>query len=96
VRKFFLHAIPKRLINYQFVFRPTGITTAAVVNLFHNVSGMLETGGHVRCFLIDFSKAFDTVSHSVFLEKLVAYNCPQFLINWLTNFLAGQYQSVVS
>jgi ribonucleases P/MRP protein subunit RPP40 len=45
---------------------------------------------------MDFSKAFDTVSHSVLLDKLVAYNCPQFLISWLTNFLTGRYKSVVS
>ena len=96
MRKFFLPAIPKRLIKDQFAFRPTGSTTAALVNLFHNVTGMLETDDHVRCFLIDFSKAFDTVSHSVLLDKLVAYNCPQFVINWLTNFLTGRYQSVVT
>jgi Reverse transcriptase (RNA-dependent DNA polymerase) len=34
--------------------------------------------------------------NSVLLDKLVAYSCPQVLINWLTNFLTGQYQSVVS
>jgi Reverse transcriptase (RNA-dependent DNA polymerase) len=96
VRKFFLPAIPNRLINDQFEFRPTGSTTTALVNLFHNVTGVLETADHIRCFLIDFSKAFDTVSHSVLLDKLVAYNCHQLVINWLTNFLTGRYQSVVS
>jgi Reverse transcriptase (RNA-dependent DNA polymerase) len=79
VSKFFLPAIPKRLINYQFALRPTGSTTAALVNLFHSVTGIVETDDHVRCFLIDFSKAFDTVPHSVLLDKLAAYNCPQFV-----------------
>jgi hypothetical protein len=47
VRKFFLPAIPGSLINDRFAFRPTGSTTAALVNLFHNVTGMLETEVHV-------------------------------------------------
>ena len=76
----FLLSLYKRLIKDQFAFRPTGSTTAALVNLFHIVTGMLETDDHVKCFLIDFSKAFDTVSHSILLDKLVAYNCPQFVI----------------
>jgi Reverse transcriptase (RNA-dependent DNA polymerase) len=29
------------------------------------------------------------------LDKLGAYNFPQFVINWLTNLLTGRYQSVV-
>jgi hypothetical protein len=74
VKKFFLPAIRNSLINGQFASRPTGSTTAALVNFFHNVQSMLETDDHVRCFLIDFSKAFDTVSHLVLLGKLVAYN----------------------
>jgi Reverse transcriptase (RNA-dependent DNA polymerase) len=89
VRKFCLPVIPKSLSNDQFAFRPTGSTTAAPVNLLQNVTGMVETDDHVRCFSKDFRKAFDTVSHSVLLDKLVAQNCPQFLINWLTNFLTG-------
>jgi hypothetical protein len=89
VRKFFFNAIPKRLINDQFAFQSTASTTAALVNLFHNVTGMLETYDNARCFLIDFSKPFNTVSHSVLLYKLVAYNCPQFVINRLPNFLTG-------
>jgi Reverse transcriptase (RNA-dependent DNA polymerase) len=96
LRKFYLPAIPKKLINDQFAFRQTGNTTAALVNMFHNVTGMPETDDHVRYFLIDFSKAFDTVSHSVLLDKLVAYSCPQFVFNWFTNFLTGRYQSLVS
>jgi Reverse transcriptase (RNA-dependent DNA polymerase) len=78
VREVSLPATPKRLINDQFAFRPTG-TTAALLNLFHNVTGMLEIDDHVGCFFIDFSKAFETVSHSVLLDMIVAYNCPQLI-----------------
>jgi ribonucleases P/MRP protein subunit RPP40 len=45
--------------------------------------------------LIDFSKAFDTFSHSVLLDKLVNITVHNLLINWLTNLLTGRYQYVV-
>jgi hypothetical protein len=50
VRKFFLPGIPKRPIIDQYAFRPFGSTIASLVNLFHNVTDMLETDDHVRCF----------------------------------------------
>jgi len=32
---------------------------------------MLEISNYVRCLMIDFSKAFDTVDHVLLLNKLV-------------------------
>jgi Reverse transcriptase (RNA-dependent DNA polymerase) len=80
----------------QFAFRPAHKTTAALVQLFHNVSDMLQSNEYVRCFLMDFSRAFDTGSHSVLLDKLSKYGCPQVVISWLANFLMDRTQSVVS
>lgn len=62
--------------------------------LFHEATNALEYGNHIRCFLIDFSKAFDTVPHHQLLGKLVSYNCPQILINWIANYLTDRTQSV--
>jgi Reverse transcriptase (RNA-dependent DNA polymerase) len=55
-----------------------------------------EYGNHIRCFLIDFSKAFDAVPHHQLLGKLVRYNCPQILINWIANYLTDRTHSVIS
>ena len=64
--------------------------------LFHNVTNILETNEYARCFLIDFSKAFDSVSHSILLDKLAVFGSPQIVISWLANFLTDRTQSVIS
>jgi len=40
---------------------------------------MLELYNYVRCLMIDFSKAFDTVDHVILLFKLVQLKLPGFV-----------------
>ena len=44
---------------------------------------------------LDFSKAFDTVSHSLLLEKLMCYGLDQWSMWYVGNWLTGHTQSVV-
>ncbi|GAB0194349.1 mitochondrial enolase superfamily member 1 [Grus japonensis] len=44
---------------------------------------------------LDFSKAFDTVSHSILLEKLAAHGLDRCTLHWVKNWLEGQAQRVV-
>jgi len=53
---------------------------------------MLETNDFVRCLMIDFSKALDTVDHVVLMSKLVQLELPSFVINWNCSFLTGRGQ----
>jgi hypothetical protein len=69
VHNFLLPSIPTADLCDQFAFRPTGSTTAALVNTIHTVTKMLETNDYVRCILVDFSKAFDTINHCILFEK---------------------------
>jgi len=74
----------------QFAFRPTGSTTAALINLLHQVSIMLLSNPFVHIIALDFSKAFDTVRHSTFLEKLAEFPVPDFLYNWIQDYLGSR------
>jgi len=56
-------AIPPAAISDQHAFKLTGSTTAAHVHFAHHASRMLEENHCVRCLMIDFTKAFDTVDH---------------------------------
>ena len=51
---------------------------------------MLETNSHVRCLLIDFSKAFDVVDHKVIVNIISKLNLPKFVLNWIISFLSGR------
>ena len=53
---------------------------------------MLETNDYVRCLLIDFSRAFDTVDHALLLAKLVKLKCPAPAVNWISCFLTNRSQ----
>ena len=95
VTEFFLRNIPKNDIADQFAFKPTGSTTAALSYIFSNITETLQSADHVRCFLIDFSKAFDTVPHAQLLTKLEAQGCNP-VISWLADYLTDRTQSLAT
>jgi hypothetical protein len=94
VRRWLRPAIKTYDICDQFAFRPTGSTTTALAFCFHHVTRLLETNQYVRCFMIDFRKAFDTVNHSVLINKLKRLNLPYFAFNWIIKFLSDRSQRV--
>jgi len=53
---------------------------------------MLEQNNYVRCLMIDFTKAFDTVDHIILLSKLIQLNIPTFIVKWICSFLSGRGQ----
>ena len=66
----FLCPPPTMNFSDQFAFRPTGSTTAAIINLLHIIANMLLSNPYVIVISLDFSKAFDMVRHSALLDKL--------------------------
>ena len=62
-------AIPPAKLNDQFGFKPTSSTTVALVDITTTIAIMLETNKYVRCLLIDFSKAFDSVDHLIIVSS---------------------------
>ena len=54
---------------------------------------MLESNQYVRCVLIDFSKAFDTVDHMILARKLFCLETPVFIIQWIMSFLTDRNQA---
>ena len=53
---------------------------------------MLESNAYIRRLLIDFSKAFDVISHSILLTKLKQFNLPSNIFNWIVSFLCNRWQ----
>ena len=44
---------------------------------------------------LDFSKAFDTVSHNILLGKVRKYGLDEWSVRWTENWLNGRTQRVV-
>ena len=56
---------------------------------------LVDEGKAVDVVYLDFSKAFDTVSHSTLLQKLAAHGLDRYTLGWVRNWLAGRAQRVV-
>ncbi|RMC09428.1 hypothetical protein DUI87_13752 [Hirundo rustica rustica] len=61
----------------------------------HQVTHLADAGRAVDVVYLDFSKAFDTVSHSILLDKLAAHGLDRSPLCWVRNCLDGWAQRVV-
>jgi len=55
----------------------------------------VDEGKAVDAVCLGFVKAFDTISHSILLEKLTAQSLDRHTLCWVKNCLDGQAQRVV-
>ena len=78
----------------QYGFKPTGGTTAAIVDITHTVSIMLETNKFVRRLMIHFSKAFDSDDHLSLIQKIKSLNIADNIMQWIVSFLTDHNQYV--
>ena len=68
-------------------------TVHAFVELIHHwQQGLDEPGKVLHVLLLDYSKAFDRVDHTILLLKLANMGVPDFLVSWFTSFLCGRRQ----
>jgi hypothetical protein len=78
----------------QFGFRPKRGTCDAIVSFMKNcVKGLDDKNKVLGCWY-DMSKAFDTISHDILLEKLKCYGFDQSALNLLQSYISGRCQTV--
>ena len=82
------------LYQYQFGFRKNHSTFMALVTLLESITSALDNLEFSICILIDFRKAFDTVEHSILLNKLHHYGIRGTALQWLNSYLTNKYQYV--
>ena len=66
---------------------------STTTNLALFVSGMikkLESGKQIDALYLDFSKAFDSLSHGLLVKKLSKYGANDATTKWMTSYLAGR------
>ena len=55
---------------------------------------LLEEGFGVDVIYLDYSKAFDSVSHRKLLDKIRLLGAPDILVQWIASFLSGREMRV--
>ena len=66
-----------------------------LISFYDLVTLLVDEGKVVDVVYLDFSKAFDTVSHSILLGKLAARGLDRYTLLWVRNWLEGGAQRVV-
>jgi len=70
-------------------------TTHCLVDLVHQWSNATDTTDHyVRILLLDFSRAFDHIDHSILINKWSESQLPPFMVRWKHSFLQDRQQRV--
>uniref|UniRef100_A0A8C3I6M2 Reverse transcriptase domain-containing protein n=1 Tax=Chrysemys picta bellii TaxID=8478 RepID=A0A8C3I6M2_CHRPI len=65
------------------------------IAFFDRIMSLVDKGEAVDVVYLDFSKAFDTVSHDILIDKLGKYNLDGATIRWVHNWLDNRTQRVV-
>ena len=102
--KLFEYIIYKQLYTYmndnklfsieQYGFRTGHSTELAALHLVNALTKQMYTGKVPTNIYIDLSKGFDTLDHSILLDKLNYYGIRGVANNLLNNYLSYRYQYV--
>ncbi|GAB0184756.1 mitochondrial enolase superfamily member 1 [Grus japonensis] len=65
------------------------------ISFYDKVTCLVDEGKAVDIVYLDFSKAFDVVSHNILLDKVAAHGLDMCTLLWVKNWLDGQVQRVV-
>ncbi|CAM4562333.1 unnamed protein product [Lepidochelys olivacea] len=66
-----------------------------LIAFYDEITGSVDEGKAVDVLFLDFSRAFDTVSHSIFASKLKKYGLDEWTIRWIESCLDRLAQWVV-
>ena len=80
------------LYSKQFGFRKRHGTSDAITNFVSNLYDALEKDFMICSVFIDLKKAFDTVSHSIVLEKLKSIGVQDVALMWFQSYLMNRQQ----
>ncbi|KAK4824706.1 hypothetical protein QYF61_017932 [Mycteria americana] len=101
VEQIILSAITRHVENNQGIkpsqhgFRKGRSCLTNLISFYNKVAHLIDEAKAVDVVYLDFSKAFDTVSHGILLEKLTAQGLDRCMLCWVKNWLDGRAQRVV-
>ena len=84
----------KLLFDSQYGFRKHHCTELAAVELIDRIYETMDQGDIPISIFLDLSKAFDTLDHSILLNKLEYYGVKGNASQWFSSYLTARYQYV--
>ena len=82
------------IYNCQSDFRQNHSTIHAIQTAINSVVNSLNSSYHTMGIFIDFSKAFDTIQHTILLKKLEHYGIRGIALDLIINYLSNRKQYV--
>ena len=82
------------LFENQYGFRPGRSCEHALLNAQNSILQSLGKNQVALLLLIDYSKAFDVIDHSILLKKLEHYGIRGIALRWFESYLTGREQYV--
>ena len=90
------HAITQNIMYpLQHGFQRGLTCESQLIEFIDDVTKNLDQGKQIDCLIMDFSKAFDRISHSLIIYKLKHYGITGETNEWIKNFHGDRTQSVV-
>ena len=85
----------KKSNNFQSAYKQLHSTETALLEIHTDVLTAMDSGKVTALTLLDLSAAFDTIDHSIFLQRLeMWYGFGGVVISWLRSYLSDRFQSV--
>ena len=84
------------LDNLQSAYKQSHSTTTALLNVTDDIYEALENSELTFLVLLDYSKAFDCANHRLILAKLKAAGLCDEPLSWISSYLNGRSQKVVT
>ena len=82
------------LANCQYGFRSMSSTADAIAEFLDNVYSTIDRREYLIAIFLDLSKAFDTVDHSILLNKLESKGIRGVTLEWFRSYLSDRRQYV--
>ena len=78
------------LYKYQSSFRANFSKDSCLVQLTDFILSGIDKGFHTRMILVDLQKAFDTLDHTVLLQKMECMGFKESVIKWFQSYLSNR------
>jgi hypothetical protein len=83
------------LHNFQHGIRKLRSCETQLIEFIDDVIQNLDDGKQTDVLIMDFSKAFDKVSHNLLMHKQEHYGIRGMINNWMESVLSGRTQAVI-